>query len=673
MNIVSVISNVPNIARYQPDACIDILWPCECYTVTLLASANCELNFLESTVLQLSALGVKDKSQIKDLLGLENELVDFVCDKLEQLCLIDERMAISVEGTTLLKKVKNQAIAPVTANIYWNKITRQFLPIIIQPVTAQRCSSDNSKKLTFSIGNTGQQKKITAYHLCSDNRSIATREPLNERTVLNIIERFKRLNRKNSLLSNIRSHRYPNQSQQIKITTKGEEVFIHCLAFIPKGDDKPMVCDGFFSSYDVDLTKAFKREYDLIKILKKSKKKFADKKLKKLSQKRKQKITLQEHYQMISEEVVNDSFNRAKLEDKKTQYINSVYSLIETKFATLALQYRVTEWQEYFTSSIHQNGRVITEFAQQLGFTLHKARDHDKLVNPLLLVKIGSIKHLNAAHPEMKPALAMLLLSATLNEQHPFKVFALKHPDLLQRLAKLHHYRNSLSHGDLAILEQISKHELSKIHQLYISLVDDENIEAFVEHTAQPKWFQDDTRFRHREQLVALFGHYLIEYVDSAVLKQMEQALSTANCEDGRLRVNALAGALQQSLFIANTVLVSDDNKPKSANQYLQIVQEYWGNALPVNLLKTAENNIKRAVNGIDSTLGANLIVYLAHESAHNNYVLKNKESKLLNKIAKLIEIRGHGGTVIGQQAELDNLEQTIFKFIHFLIESYCE
>ncbi|OLQ79165.1 hypothetical protein BIT28_02185 [Photobacterium proteolyticum] len=678
MTIVNVISNVPNVERYQPDACIDILWPCECYTVTLLANTNCELNFLESTVLQLCALELKDKTQIKDLLGLENELVDFVCDKLEQMCLIDERMAISVEGTTLLQKVKKQAVAPVTVNIYRNKITRQFLPMIIQPVTAQQCSSDNSEKLTFSIGNTGQQKKITAYHLSSDNRSVATGEQLTERTVLNIIERFKRLNRKNSLLSNIRSHRYPSQSQQIKITTEGEEVFIHCLAFIPKGDDEPMVCDGFFSSYDVDLTKAFKREYDLIKILKKSKKKFADIKSKELAKKRKQKITLQEHYQMISEEVVNDSFNRAKLEDKKTQYINSVYSLIETKFATLALQHRGTEWKEYFTRSIHQNGRVITEFAQQLGFTLYKTRNHnevshDKLVNPLFLVKFGSIKHLNAAQPEMKPALAMLLLSATLNDQHPFKVLAENHPDLLLRLGKLHHYRNSLSHGDLTILEQISKHELSKIHQLYISLVDGEDIEALVEHTTQPKWLQDDTRFRHREQLVALFGHYFIDHVDSDVLKQMEQALSTANCEDGRIRVNALAGALQQSLFIANTALINDDNKPKLVNNYLQIVQKCWGDALPENLLKTAENNIKRAVNGIDSTLGANLIVYLAHESEHNNNELKRLDSQLVNKIAKLISIRGHGGAVLGQQVELDNLEQTTFKFIHFLIESYCE
>ena len=145
MAIVHVISNVSNIERYQPDACIDILWPCECYTVTLLASINCKLNFLESTVLQLLALGVKDKRQIKDLLGLENELVTFICDKLEQLHLIDERMLISVEGTTLLSKVKNKAVRPVTANIFWNKITQQFLPMIVQSVTTLQCRSEERR------------------------------------------------------------------------------------------------------------------------------------------------------------------------------------------------------------------------------------------------------------------------------------------------------------------------------------------------------------------------------------------------------------------------------------------------------------------------------------------------------------------------------------------------
>ena len=268
---MNVISNVPSVERYQPDACIDILWPCECYTVTLLASTDCELNFLELTVLQLCALGIKDQDQIKDLLGLENELVDFVCDKLEQLCLIDARMVISFDGITLLRKVKSQALAPVTVNIYWNKITGQFLPMIIQPITALQCSSGTDGKLTFSIGNTGQNKKITAYHLYSNNCSVAPDELLTDRTVLNIIERFKRLNRKNGLLSNIHSYRYPSQSQQINITIKGEEVLIHCLAFIPKGDDKVIVCDGFFSSYDVDMTKAFRREYELIDILNKSK------------------------------------------------------------------------------------------------------------------------------------------------------------------------------------------------------------------------------------------------------------------------------------------------------------------------------------------------------------------------------------------------------------------
>ena len=676
MAIVHVISNVSNIERYQPDACIDILWPCECYTVTLLASTNCKLNFLESTVLQLLALGVKDKRQIKDLLGLENELVTFICDKLEQLHLIDERMLISVEGTTLLSKVKNKAVRPVTANIFWNKITKQFLPMIVQSVTTLQCNrDDNSSKLTFSIGNIGQQKKITAYHLSSDNLTAAPKDQLNERNVLNIIEQFNRLNRKNALLSNIRSHRYPSQSQQINITEEGKEVLIHCLAFIPKGDHKPMVCDGFFSSYDVDLTKAFKHEYDLIKILKNSKKKFANKTSEELA---KQKITLKEHYKIISEEYATHSFDRTALEDKKTQYINDVYSLIEKKFASLALEHQVIEWQDHFTVNIHNNARVLAEFAQQIGFNVQKSNNnnetaHNKLVKPLFLVNMGSIKHLNAAKPEIKPALAMLLLSATLGDPHPFKELAEKHPDLLQRLAKLHHYRNALSHGDLTILEKISKHELSKIHQLYISLVDNEDTDTSVEYKEKPKWNQDDTRFRHREKLLALFGHYLIERVDNSILKQMEQALSTAHCEDSRLRVNALASALQQSLFIANTMLMSSENNPRPASHYLERVKERWGNFLPENLRMTAENKIKRAANGVDSTLGANLIIYFSYESDHNSNVLKERDSHLVNKIAKLIEMRGHGGAVIGQKAEIDKLEQTTFEFIHYLIENYCD
>lgn len=677
MTIINVISNSPNVDRYQPDACIDILWPCECYTVTLLASTHCELNFLESTVLQLCALELKNKTQIKDLLGLESELVDFVCDKLEQMCLIDRRMTISIDGVTLLKQVKEQATDPVTVNIYRNKITGQFLPIIIQPLTAQQCHSDNSNNLTFSIGNTGKQETITAYHLSSDNHSATVEESLTERTVLNIIDRFKRLNRKNSLLSNISSPRYSNQSQQIKITAEGEDVFIHCLAFIPKGGDELMVCDGFFSIYDVGLTKAFKREYGLINVLKESKRKITKEKNKELEQKRKQQITLKDHYQMISQEVVNDSFERAQLEDKKTDYLNSVYSLIEKKFAAQALQYRWPDWQEYFTGSVHQNRRVVSELAQQLGLKPSKSTGHnkviyDKLVNPLFSVKLGSMKHLNVAKPEMKSALAMLLLSATLHEKHPLKVFAESHPDLLLRLGKLHHYRNALSHGDLTVLEQISKDELSNIHQLYVLLVGDEDIETRVEHTAEPKWLRDDIRFRHREKLLALFGHYLIDHVDRAVLKQMEQALSAANSDDGRIRVNALAGALQQSLFIANTALINDNN-PRQVNDYLQVVQQYWGEVLPENLVKTAKHNIQRALDGVDSTLGANLIVYLAHESEYNNKELKRLDSQLLSKIANLINIRGHGGVIFGKKVELDNLEKTTFKFIHFLIESYCE
>ncbi|MEZ9254081.1 hypothetical protein AB4139_12295 [Vibrio cyclitrophicus] len=677
MTIINVISNLPNVDRYQPDACVDILWPCECYTVTLLASTNCELNFLESTVLQLCALELKDKTQIKDLLGLESELVDFVCDKLEQMRLIDRRMTISIDGATLLKQLKEQATAPVTVNIYRNKITGQFLPIIIQPLTAQQCNSNNSNNLTFSIGNTGKQETITAYHLSSDNHSAAVEESLTERTVLNIIDRFKRLNRKNSLLSNISSPRYSNQSQQIKITAEGEDVFIHCIAFIPKGGDELMVCDGFFSTYDVGLTKVFKREYGLIKVLKESKRKITKEKNKELEQKRKQQITLKEHYQMISQEVVNDPFERAQLEDKKTYYLNSVYSLIEKKFAAQALQYRWPDWQEHFTVNVHQNRRVVSEFAQQLGLTPSKSTGHnkvmyDKLVNPLFSVKLGSMKHLNVAKPEMKSALAMLLLSATLHEKHPLKVLAESHPDLLLRLGKLHHYRNSLSHGDLKVLEQISKDELSNIHQLYVLLVDDEDIGTRVEHTAEPKWLRDDIRFRHREKLLALFGHYLIDHVDRAVLKQMEQALSAANSDDGRIRVNALAGALQQSLFIANTALINDNN-PRQVNDYLQVVQQYWGEVLPENLVKTAKHNIQRALDGVDSTLGANLIVYLAHESEYNNKELKRLDSQLLSKIANLINIRGHGGAIFGKKVELDNLEKTTFKFIHFLIESYCE
>ena len=152
----------------------------------------------------------------------------------------------------------------------------------------------------------------------------------------------------------------------------------------------------------------------------------------------------------------------------------------------------------------------------------------------------------------------------------------------------------------------------------------------------------------------------------------MEQALSAANSDDGRIRVNALAGALQQSLFIANTALINDNN-PRQVNDYLQVVQQYWGEVLPENLVKTAKHNIQRALDGVDSTLGANLIVYLAHESEYNNKELKRLDSQLLSKIANLINIRGHGGAIFGKKVELDNLEKTTFKFIHFLLESYCE
>lgn len=666
MAIVNVISFSPNVDRYQPDACIDILLPCECYTVTLLASANDDLNFFESTVLQLSGLGLKDKNEIRQLLGLETELCDFICDKLIQLHLINERIEISDEGLTLINKLKIRTVAPVTVNIYRNKITRQFLPMLLRPITAIQCAEENSLKLTFSVGNTGQNKKITAYYL-KKNKCENTGSRLDEKAVLNIIERFKCLSRKNASLSNFPSHLYSNQNQRINIASEKEDVLVHCLAFIQKGDDKARVCDGFFSCYDMDLTKAFKREDELIKILKKIKHKVTNKELKK------ENITLQACYEKIIKEAAKNAFDVAKLDEEKSEYIVTAYSLIESRFAELALQYQVKDWKPYFTKSALQNGRVITGFAEELGFILHKAReDHQKLVNPLFLVKIGSIQHLKSAKPEMKPALAMLLLSATRNDQHPLKILAKKHPDLFKRLAKLHKYRNSLSHGDVNILKNISHVELSEIHELYMLLVGDENREISIEQTRQPKWQQDDVRFKHREKIFKLFGGHLIERMDNQILKQMEQALITANLEDGRSRVNALSSALQQSLFIANTVLISDEN-PVLRGGHFKKIKGSWGEGLPEKLLKTASNQIERAALGIESTLGATLIVYLSHESCENNTALREQNSQLLQNVAKLIEIRGHGGAVIGYSSELKKLEDMTFKFIYFLLENYCE
>ncbi len=672
--LFKVIHQSHSIAQYHPKATQDILWPCLRFAISLQAKADHDLNLFESTLLRLLGEGESDLERLSQQMGLVSEagtrssLVEFLNLKLQQLDLITDRLRLTTQGEQVLNKINSTQTQVIGASVYFDLINHCWLPIITRgELKSINVEAKDDGLVEFSQGSVGNARQIRAMPLFSE---IVSKNAPNERDVIDIIKRFRQQKKKMELsFGKTRNDGFVTSKGTISVNSDSELVYLHCYAFMVSGTYSSYVSDGFRSTIQDKFTRGFNsnRNRDSNFSIKIAYENLYQKSRKNYQLKGMQKSkSLSRLYEELKSSKVKNSIEQSEYENNLLSFVSKSYYEIEKMLAECYAFSKLERYISELSTDPQCNANEAEKIALQIGF---KFKD-GKLVNKLLKTNKGSIIYLKAEQPEMSALLFCHLLLARNDEQQPMRELAKKYPELLNDIAKLRCWRNSIDHRDAnAIRNELGFEQIEFIHQLVERMREilSEWLKSNNNQVAEqiiPNWLKDDIRSEANHKLNQYFG-IMLSRMNERVYQGLFDSLVFANLEDARDRTNALAGALQHALYQACQALDASEAKE------IEVTKKQLADLGGQNISKSNSNKVHHALNGCNTTLGANFIAFWAQITDQQQRELQTAE-EFIKAVDHLSTIRGHSGPILDQHDNLNAIQKKIFKLIKILMEQYC-
>lgn len=672
--LFKVIHQSHSIAQYHPKATQDILWPCLRFAISLQAKADHDLNLFESTLLRLLGEGESDLERLSQQMGLVSEagtrssLVEFLNLKLQQLDLITDRLRLTTQGEQVLNKINSTQTQVIGASVYFDLINHCWLPIITRgELKSINVEAKDDGLVEFSQGSVGNARQIRAMPLFSE---IVSKNAPNERDVIDIIKRFRQQKKKMELsFGKTRNDGFVTSKGTISVNSDSELVYLHCYAFMVSGTYSSYVSDGFRSTIQDKFTRGFNsnRNRDSNFSIKIAYENLYQKSRKNYQLKGMQKSkSLSRLYEELKSSKVKNSIEQSEYENNLLSFVSKSYYEIEKMLAECYAFSKLERYISELSTDPQCNANEAEKIALQIGF---KFKD-GKLVNKLLKTNKGSIIYLKAEQPEMSALLFCHLLLARNDEQQPMRELAKKYPELLNDIAKLRCWRNPIDHRDAnAIRNELGFEQIEFIHQLVERMREilSEWLKSNNNQVAEqiiPNWLKDDIRSEANHKLNQYFG-IMLSRMNERVYQGLFDSLVFANLEDARDRTNALAGTLQHALYQACQALDASEAKE------IEVTKKQLADLGGQNISKSNSNKVHHALNGCNTTLGANFIAFWAQITDQQQRELQTAE-EFIKAVDHLSTIRGHSGPILDQHDNLNAIQKKIFKLIKILMEQYC-
>lgn len=675
--VIKVLHQQHSIEHYHPKKQLDILWPCLRFAVSLQARAHQSLNLFESTLLQLFADGGRDIEKLNLLMGFTVEgrqgssLAEFLSRKLQQLGLITERLDLTEKGKLMVDQISQAETQVIGATIYFDLVNQCWLPMISRgelPLTNTEMTAD--ERVKFSQGTVGRCKEIKALPILIPSDQTLEVQPPRERDVIDIIKHSRQQKKKLNLISGGEGHDgLMTNSGSISVNPESEEVYLHCYVFSVPGSKCLYVSNGFHDTTQERLTRGFN---DPRKIARYSSLRKARDLLRKRGSKSHQRHFLRESeslvdiYRYLVTSKVNNISEKNKFDSKLTEFISKGYSELELTLAQCFAFSKLKSCIDELSSDPLRNGVLASNIASELGFKIK----NDKLIKKLLHVNKGSVVHLKADQPVMTPLLVCHLLVAQNDDQQPMAQLVKQYPNLLDDIALLRYWRNSIDHGDtIDVVNKAKDKDIDFIYQLINKVREilsgwTKNHNDRVLYQSIPDWLEEDIRSKAHAKLENYF-ELMCTRMGDRVYQNLFDSLVLTNSTDARGRTNALASALQHALYKACQSLDASDA------QDIEFAKRQLTELGVEQLTKSNVHKINFALNSGNATLGANFVAFWAQLTEQQQNELKQSEH-LIKSVDELDKIRGHSGEILDQHETLNKIEKEIFLLIKRLMEQYC-
>lgn len=679
-----------NIAATQ-----DILWPCHAFTISIPQKKKSGLNVFEETVLKITEIESGDTEKIALLTCLEKELVAFIQNRLKQLGLLISRNELSDEGNKLLESWRNKdeaSVEYVSGTIFVDLQSGKLLPYIhIGSPKKEKISPIDGSFVIVELGSTGKSKSIRCRLISPGAYSFWKAVP-DSNDIIRAIREFKKKYKRHALL-NQAVGQYPPpvpMAEAITINKDPELVYLHCQALIQIGNPDLLVTDGcgfgfsegfvnYLTSQNLAWVTKLKEQGRIDKNgnaeglgNQSSRKPFKHAEISKRI------IESKSALQKIENLRVSSTYYESDYRQEIENGIKNLYAALEWSLRQVVAEHPVSGWNKVFSANnFRDNEKLLVAFAKKVGFVVNEKNQR------LLQVKPGAIRQIDHGKVELQPLLALAIAGASSNANHAIHCLAQNHSGFLAHALRLKKYRDPIEHGStekLDIDKNILEELIDTMIPMIISLVPD-----VAEDLGKGEKFSSD-RDINQERLKAYIalektlGTAFVSSLSSDMKEQLirsELMLAQYTEEKTIEIIKCYASVMQHALFDAvndRRLETESDTIRESAVGKIVKAGFYSSKELvPEQLITVALHNVRRAVQGSSTTLGAHLLAVFLLGSEDELIQLQKSNPTFVGFIANLIQLRGHGNK---QQSDLSRddmelLKNKVFKAIKIISEVF--
>lgn len=672
-----------------------VLWPCHAFNISIPQKKKRCLNVFEETVLKITEIESGDTEKIAQLTCLEKELVAFIQNRLNQLALLNDRYELSEHGQELLNEWQNKSdgnLEYTVATVFVDLLSGKLLPYVSTDQLSYKKISricDNGF-IDFLINTTDEKSRVSARQIRPAKDSFWKAVP-DSNDIIRAIREFKKKYKRHALL-NQAVDQYPPpvpMAEAISLHDNPELVYLHCKVLIQTGNSDLLVTDGcgfgfsesfanYLTSQNLDWVIKLKQKGIVDKIGNTDGSNQPVRNSFKYAEISRRIAISRSALKKIKNLEVNSTYYESDYRREIENGIKNLYAAIEWALRQVVADNPAPEWEQlFFASNFRDNEKLLAGFAKKVGFAVNDKNQS------LLQVKRGAIRQIEKGKVELQPLLALAIAGVSSNASHPVYRLAQNHSGFLDHALRLKKYRDPIEHGSTeklnieeSTLEELIEMTVPMVVSLVPGVADD-----LTEHNKSLSVGDiNQERLKANIELDKVLGTAFVSSLTGDIKEQLirsELMLSQFVEEKAIEIIKCYASVMQHVLFAAvndrRLEVTSDTIRETAVEKLLQAGFFSALEGVPEQLATVALHNIRRAVQGSSTTLGAHLLAVFLLGSESELIQLQKSDPAFIDFVANLIRLRGHGNK---QQSDfsrddMESLKNNVFKAIKIITEIF--
>ncbi len=607
------------------------------------------LDMFEEAVLRMVPLKGSCTDDLADILCLGKELVWFIMNRLMEKGLLDNKLDLTSEGSNYLNLRNEQKteIEPIQGRVFILKKTGQVLPFIhIGEFQSEKVDEMSGKHIVLSYGSTGNSRKVVGLRLRNTDYEIRQDSHLPDKLLRKAILRFNRLK---NLGKREQITLWPGDRID---SNKNERVYFHIQAVIQDGNsDEILFSDGFVPNID-GMMEYVKCYPDAISEIQSHAVRMTVTTKEEESQRlptRKKYWEIVQNYNKVQRYLLNTANedttpDRLKEIDKnKRQIAIDCYHILETALLYYLKEHHVSEtiMNVLRQQTADQNKKTVLMMAESLG--IRQPINAGRLLSHLNGSQISSVFKTSTAH--MHICLPLAIAEANESPQSHIRILIQNDNRFLKFLQHLSDASAAFRHDadasgynlDMTV-KYIAEKTATIIRILLPSLqLDDGKVQ--ISNTGG----MSQSRLLAQVSLSKAFGSIRFQTMSDG-LRGEWMRISPDKTGKALPDMNEYAQILyrifQTTLANANRDFPMRSNIPR--NEAIQRLITLYGKPLPKSIVSVREAYYESAVQGRNSSLGAEALVYAANRDGMDVLI----KAGFVQTVDKILELRGHGSQI---------------------------